>query len=132
MKKLLLVLCLLSTPVFAQQATVNQIQKDISDMCYSIIDTKHSTLDVFTCIANGFADPYMWRPGWSRRVNADVIKVMASQGAFTEPLTAPEERAYAPLTSQQMTIIFQNTITEFRKHPEYKQNLTPELVQKFK
>ena len=132
MKKLLLCFLLLCTPVFAQQATVNQVQKDVNDMCSSIIDTKHSTIDVFVCLNNAFSNPIVWKDGWSRKVNTDVIKVMAVQGAFTDTLTIQEERAYAPLTQQQMTMLFQQYITQFRQYPEYTKPLTPELVQKFK
>lgn len=125
MKKLLLCLLLLCTPVFAQQATVNQVQKDVSDMCSSIIDTKHSTVDVFVCLNNAFSNPTVWREGWSK-------KVMATQGAFTDTLTIQEEKAYAPLTRQTMIYQFQQIVTQMRMDPTYTKPLTPELVQKFK
>ena len=132
MKKLLLVLILLCTPVFAQQATVNQVQKDVSDMCSSVIDTKHSTVDVFVCLNNAFSNPVVWREGWSKKVNTDVIKVMATQGAFTDTLTIQEEKAYAPLTRQTMIYQFQQIVTQMRMDPAYTKPLTPEFVQKFK
>ena len=133
MKRLLTILFILclTCPVMAQQVTTNRLLKDVSDLCESVIDTNHSTMDIFVCLANAFYNPYVWRPGWSEKETVDVIKVIAAQKPL-ETITIKEEATYTPLIKNTMVNQFQGYVNQFRQYPQYRQNLTPELVKKFK
>ena len=126
----LLVLCL-SCPVMAEQVVTNRLLKDVSDLCEYTIDTNHSTLDVFVCLTNAFDNPYVWRPGWSEKDRYDVIKAIAAQKPL-ETVTIPEEQKYTPTVKGVMVRQFQETVNMLRQYPQYRQNLTPDLVRKFR
>jgi len=134
MKRFLITLILfgLCCPVMAQQATVNRLSKDVSDLCVTIIDTKHTMVDVFVCLSDAFSNPYVWRSGWSKKITTNLIAPLAQQGTFTEALTTYEEDQMAPLLRQQMILQFQQYINILRQSPNYKTNLTVEQVKKFK
>ena len=76
MKKFFVLLALLCTPVFATEATVTRVQKEVSNQCYSLINNQHTLYEVMNCFSKAYANPYVWRDGWDSHVRANVSQML--------------------------------------------------------
>lgn len=127
MKKLVLLLSimLISAPVFAQQCTVNRLQKEMSDIMRKDINPQGSPVQTMTNVANAVQGSYLWRPGWTQLVTADVIP-SASNGCqpVVPSVTLAEEQQLTQMMQYNYNLIFMKMLMNLRQNPNNYKNYT--------
>lgn len=128
MKKILvLLLLLIASPVFAQQCTVTRFQKELNDAVKPYISTEHTMMDPVLVTLDTLMNKYIWRPGWSQTVQADILPGMDCK-PITPPISVVEEQQVAEILRSQYIRTYKDLLTQLRQHPEIYKKYTQAQV----
>lgn len=131
MKKFLcLMLLMLATPVFAQSYKVTRFQKELNDVILKCTNTQNTAYTCLLAQYNAISGDYIWRPGWSQNIVADVIPSVGQKGPITPPLTGEEEKANAEMMQYGLLQVYGKTLNYYRQYPEFNTKFTQEQIKK--
>lgn len=88
MKNLILILILLLTINTANATTVHRWEKEVNDVCVKYLTTDNTPRQLFQCLIKETKDPYYWRTGWEKPVDANVMGILTLYQP--EVVTAPD------------------------------------------
>lgn len=126
-KYLVLLLLLIASPVFAQQCTVTRFQKELNDAVKPYISTEHTMMDPIVATLNTLMGSYIWRPGWTQQVQADMLPGMDCK-PITPQVTVLEEQQAAAILRSQYIRTYKDLLTQLRQHPEVYKKYTQAQV----
>lgn len=80
-KKLFSVLMLLLIASTAQATTVHRWEYELNNACSMYASTKYTPRDLFNCLIQESRDYFIWRDGWEKPVDKDVMGILTMYDA---------------------------------------------------